>query len=100
MNDNFQASIANGDGKASVTIKPLTAVIVSATDKGRRALAAALEGAQAQVIREAPMPGRDDLPGLLEEGCDVLIVDIDGQPEPGLEIVEAACAFDPSLTIM
>ena len=63
-------------------------------------LAAALEGAQAEVLRAAPFPGLDDLGGLLEGGCDVLVVDIDAQPEPGLELVEAACAIDPALTVM
>jgi pilus assembly protein CpaE len=75
-------------------------VILSASEKGRRTLAAAFAAAQAQVIREAPVPAPDDLRGLIEEGCDVLIVDIDAQPEPGLEVVEAACALDPAMTVM
>jgi pilus assembly protein CpaE len=101
MNDKSKASVMNGAaGPESVSMKPLSAVILSATEERRRTLAAALEGAQAKVIRQAPLPGLDDLPGLLEEGCDVLIVDIDGQPEPGLELVEAACALDPAMTVM
>lgn len=75
-------------------------VIFSATDAGRRSLAAAFGGAQAEVIREAVLPRADELPALLEGGCDVLIVDIDSQPEPGLEVVAAACALDPAMTVM
>jgi len=81
-------------------MRPLTAVILSATETGRRTLAAALESAQAEVIREAPLPRVDDLRGLLGDGCDILIVDIDSQPEPGLEVVSAACALDPAMTVM
>src|SRR3954447_3009380 len=101
MSDKFKGSVLNGAAGSETAIqKPLTAIVVSATEEGRRSLAAALEGAQARVIREAPLPSRDDLPRLLEGGCDVLIVDIDGQPEPGLEVVEGACAVDPAMTVM
>jgi pilus assembly protein CpaE len=63
-------------------------------------LAAALESARAEVIRAAPLPHRDDLRELLEPGCDILIVDIDSDPEPGLELVETACALEPAMTVM
>jgi len=81
-------------------MRPLSAIILSADEERRSTLAAALEGAQAKVIRQAPLPGLDDLAGLVEDGCDVLIVDIDGRPEQGLELVEAACALDPVMTVM
>jgi len=100
MNDKSKASVVNGAGPETASMRPLTAVVLSATEQGRRALAAALEAANAEVIREAPMPLLDDLPGLLEDGCDVLIVDIDGHPEPGLVIVEASCALDPAMAVM
>ncbi len=101
MNDKSKAGAAvAAAGAECLSTRPLTAVILSATEKGRRMLRAALEGAQAEVIREARFPALDDVRGLLEGGCDVLIVDIDAQPEPGLELVEAACAIDPALTVM
>jgi pilus assembly protein CpaE len=101
MNERSRASAVNGAaGPESANAKPLTAAVLSATEKVRRALTAALEGAQAEVIREAPLPGLEDLAGLLEDRCDVLIVDIDDQPEPGLRVVEAACALDPAMTVM
>jgi pilus assembly protein CpaE len=73
---------------------------VSTTEEGRRTLAAALEGTQAEVVRAAPLPRREDLLPLLEQGCDVLIVDLDSNPEPGLALVETACALDPAMTVM
>src|SRR6266567_582289 len=101
MNNKSKAAVANGAaGPESLSMRPLSALILSATERGRHSLAAAFEGAEAEVIRKAPFPGLDDLPGLLEGGCDVLIVDIDGQPEPGLELVEAAYAIDPAMTVM
>ena len=101
MTDKFKALVIDGAAAPeSVMMKPLSAMIVSASEERRRTLTVALEGAQAEVIRAAPLPSLDDLPGLLEEGCDVLIVDIDGQPEPGLELVAAACALDPAMTVM
>src|SRR5690242_19613013 len=101
MNNNSRGSVLNGAAAPeSVSWKPLSAVVLSATEEGRRTLAAALESAQAQVIREAALPDLDDLRGLLGEGCDVLVVDIDGRPEPGLELVETACALDPAMTVM
>ena len=98
MNDNFIPSVSGT--AAALSVKPLSAVILSPTPDRRRMLRAALEGSQAEVIRETSLPSVDDLAGLLEEGCDILIVDIDGQPEPGLELVEAACAVDPAMTVM
>jgi pilus assembly protein CpaE len=101
MDDRIKQSLADGiAGPQALSRKPLSAVILSATEDGRRTLAAALDGKQAEVIREIPLPRRDDLPMLLEQGCDVLIVDLDGNPEPGLDLVEAACALDPAMTVM
>jgi pilus assembly protein CpaE len=87
-------------GPQAVSMKALSTVILSATEKGRRTLAAALDGTQTEVVCEGPLPRRDDLPALLEQRCDVLIVDLGVNPEPGLELVEAACAFDPAMTVM
>jgi pilus assembly protein CpaE len=98
MMEKSKTSIGNGAAEA-LALKPLSAVIISANDNVRRNLAAAFGGAQAEVIRQSPFPRLDDLRGLLE-GCEVLVVDIDGQPEPGLQVVEAACAIDPSVTVM
>lgn len=101
MTDNPRTSVVNGAaGPESVSTRPLAAIILSASEDGRRILATALQGARAEVIRTAPLPSREDLRGLLEPGCDVLLVDIDSEPEPGLELVETACALDPAMTVM
>ena len=92
----------NGGAKSpeSVGMKPLSAVILSDREEGRQTLAAAFQGSQAEIIQQGPLPGLDALTEVLEEGCDVLIVDVDGNPEPGLDLVEAACALDPAMTVM
>jgi pilus assembly protein CpaE len=101
MNDKSEASVINGTaGPESLSMRPLSAIVLSAAEERRRILAVALEAAQAKVIRHAPLPVLDDLAGLLDDGCDVLVVDIDGLPEPGLELIEAACALDPAMTVM
>jgi pilus assembly protein CpaE len=102
MSDQSKAQVVNGAAAdpESVSIRPLSAVILGATEHGRRALSAALAGTQAEVVREAILPGLDELPKLLEDGCDVLIVDLNAHPEPGLELVEAACALDQAMTVM
>jgi pilus assembly protein CpaE len=84
----------------SLSVRPLSTVILGITEDGRRTLAAALDGRQAELIRDAALPTVDELPRLLEGGCDVLIVDLNSHPEPGLDVVEAACALDPAMTVM
>jgi pilus assembly protein CpaE len=81
-------------------MKPLSTVILGTTEDGRRILAGALDRRQAELIREAALPSLDELPQFLEGGCDVLMVDLNSYPELGLEVVEAACALDPAMTVM
>lgn len=101
MNDNSRTLVVNGAvGLEPISVKPLSVIILSAAEDGRRMLTVALESARAEVIRAVPLPCRDDLRGVLEPGCDVLIVDIDSEPEPGLELVETACALEPAMTVM
>jgi pilus assembly protein CpaE len=102
MIDKTKAQGVNGAAAAaeSVSMKTLSVVILGAEENRRRTLAGALEGTQAQVTRDSALPGLDELPALLEDGCDVLIVDLDANPEPGLDLVEAACGLDPATTVM
>jgi pilus assembly protein CpaE len=64
-------------------------------DEGRRkAAASALAGAQGGDIREFSTypPSLDDVPKLLEQRYDVIIIDLDSHPEYALELVESICA--------
>jgi Flp pilus assembly CpaE family ATPase len=71
-------------------------------DEGRRkAAATALAGCQGGEIREFSTypPSLDDVPRLLEQHYDVIIIDLDSYPEYALELVESICA-NGSATVM
>ena len=71
-------------------------------DEGRRkAVATALSGCHGGEIREYTSypPSLDDVPKLLEQHYDVIILDLDSQPEYALELVESICAHSQS-TVM
>jgi pilus assembly protein CpaE len=78
----------------------LSVVLLGANSGRREAVSAALAGTQARVVRQIDLPDRDTLPALLRNNCDVLIVDLNEQAERGLDLVEAACGIDPSLTVI
>ena len=88
----------------SVSMNALSVVLLSASETRRKTLAAALAGTQAKVIGDASgertLPGRDALPSLLQGDPDVLIVDLHEDMERGLELMEAACALNPAITVM
>ncbi|MGH9598301.1 MAG: AAA family ATPase [Terracidiphilus sp.] len=64
-------------------------------DAARRAMAASsLAACQSGAVREVPSYPAclDDVPQLLEEHYDVVMIDLDGSPEYALELVESICA--------
>lgn len=73
----------------------LTLVLIGPDDQRRRAVADALSGCPIGAIREysAYPADLDELPRILEQQCDVVIVDLDGDPEYALEVVESIYAF-------
>jgi pilus assembly protein CpaE len=83
----------------SVSIKALSVVLLGAIE-ARQTLAGALAGTSARVTKEAGLPNLDELAQALESGCDVLIVDLSENTERGLDLVEAACGLDSSMTVM
>src|SRR6185312_16668169 len=73
----------------AVGMDALAVVLIGPHEQRRQGLMDALAG-QARVTRElASYPGIDDL-SALEASYDVAIVDLDTDPEQGLDIVEAA----------
>jgi Flp pilus assembly CpaE family ATPase len=80
----------------------LLSIALIGPDEGRRkAAAAALAGCQGGEIREFSTypPSLDDVPKLLEQRYDVIIIDLDSMPEYALELVESICANGAS-TVM
>ena len=73
----------------------LLSIALIGPDEGRRkAAATALAGCQGGEIREFSTypPSLDDVPKLLEQHYDVIIIDLDSHPEYALELVESICA--------
>jgi pilus assembly protein CpaE len=78
----------------------LSVALIGPDDLRRSAVADALAGSQAHVAKMfASYPGIDDVPRLLESGYDVVIMELDSDPERALDLVENVCA-DSSVTVM
>ncbi len=71
-------------------------------EQHRMALTAALAGSPVATIREiSSYPADlDDLPRMLEQRCDVLIVDLDGNPDLAVDIVESVYAAGTATVIV
>lgn len=93
-------SAATARPPQSLSMTALSVVLWSANEVRRHSLAAALAGTHARLLRDGTLPNLDSLPSLLEDECDVLIVDLDLYMERALELVETALALHPSLTVM
>jgi len=72
----------------------LSIALIGPDEERRKAAAAALAGCQGGEIREFSSypPSLDDVPKLLEQQYDVIIIDLDTRPEYALELVESICA--------
>jgi pilus assembly protein CpaE len=80
--------------------KVLSVALIGPQEQRRKAVASALAGSQASVTKEfTSYPGFDDVPRLLEPGYDVIIVELDSDPEQALDIVENICGSS-SVTVM
>jgi pilus assembly protein CpaE len=84
----------------SVSMSTLSVVLLGDSDARRKSLTTALGGSQAQVVRQSALPTLDSLPALLGDDCDVLIVDLAESTERALDLLEAACGLQSSLTVM
>ena len=72
----------------------LSIALIGPDEERRKAAANALAGCQGGEIREFSTypPSLDDVPKLLEQHYDVIIIDLDSHPEYALELVESICA--------
>jgi pilus assembly protein CpaE len=79
----------------------LSVVLIGANEERRRGVARAFSGAQSQVAREfSSYPAFDDLAQIFEGNHDIVLVDLDGDSEKALDIVENLCGADGSLTVI
>jgi pilus assembly protein CpaE len=72
----------------------LSIALIGPDEERRKAAAIALAGCQVAGFREFSSypPSLDDVPKLLESQYDVIIIDLDPNPEYALELVESICA--------
>jgi len=80
----------------------LSVLLIGPDEQRRREVAAALYGGPVGLIREhTTYPANlDELPGLIEQNCDVVVVDLDGDPEYALLVVEAIHACGTATVIV
>lgn len=84
----------------TLTGNALSVAVIGPEEQQRQALVRALYGPQVNQLHEIrSYPDMDDVPRLLEERFDVVIVDLDSDPERALDLVEAICA-DSAVTVM
>ena len=80
----------------------LSLVLIGPDEQRRRAVVEALSGSPVGVIREiSSYPSDlDELPRILENNCDVVIVDLDSDPEYALDVVESIYACGSATVIV
>jgi pilus assembly protein CpaE len=80
----------------------LSVVLIGPDELRRRAVADALSSCPIGVIREfSSYPSDlDELPRMLGQQCDVVIVDLDADPEYALDVVESIYAFGSATVIV
>jgi pilus assembly protein CpaE len=78
----------------------LSVALIGPQERTRMAVADALVGSMAGVPRQLPFyPDLDQVPKLIELNFDVIIIDLDSEPETALDLVESLCV-DGTATIM
>lgn len=85
----------------SLSMSALSVVLIGPDEQRRRVVAKALAGPQAKIARVVERyPEVGDLAEIIEADYDVVIVDLDPDPELALDVVENLCGQDNSITVM
>src|ERR1700722_4480034 len=87
-------------GSDTFDVHVISVALIGPEEQRRKAVAGALAGSQANVTREfTSYPELDDVLQLLEANFDVIIVDLDSDPEHALDLVEHICG-NSTATVM
>lgn len=79
----------------------VSVVLIGPDDGRRKALAQALAREQATFSGEfGAYPNLNHLAKLTESNCDVVVVDVDADPEVALDLVESICSRNSAVTVM
>jgi pilus assembly protein CpaE len=78
----------------SIGAEPLAIAVIGPNDQRRAAAMSALAGSGGNDVREISSypPSLDGVAKVLEQQYDVIIIDLDSDPEYALELVESVCA--------
>jgi pilus assembly protein CpaE len=84
-----------------IRMKRVSVVMMGPDDARRRALADALTKNQATIVREfGSYPNLNHLVKATGLDCDIVMIDLDADPETALDLVENICARNSSITLM
>jgi pilus assembly protein CpaE len=86
----------------SLAMKALSVVLISPSTERRHAISKALASAvQASIAGElTEYPEVDDLPQIVRTDYDVMLVDVDGDLERALDLIEDVCSANNLITVM
>ncbi|MFP5238179.1 MAG: hypothetical protein ACLGSD_19975 [Acidobacteriota bacterium] len=78
----------------------LSVAVIGPDERRRETIAGALSGSFYGTMRQVPFyPEMDQLPKLIDMNYDVVLMDLDSNPEYALDVVETLCAGSPA-TVM
>ena len=100
---NSDSSLYLDDPSAdSLGVGVLSIALIGPDEESRRAAVSVISGCQSGEIREfSSYPASlDELPRLLEQHYDVIIIELDSRPEYALELVESICAKGTTLVMV
>jgi len=98
--DDLVMSSYSGDTE-SLSMGALSLVLIGPHEERRRMLARTLAGPQAKIARELTRyPQVDDVGQFMEADYDVVVVDMDADPERALDVVENICSLSRLVTVM
>jgi Flp pilus assembly CpaE family ATPase len=97
----YSSPNAESQDSGSIGASRLSIALIGPDEERRQAVGGALSECGGADVREFSSypPALDDVPRLLEQYYDVIIIDLDSNPEYALELVENICAKD-SATVM
>ncbi|MDR3772610.1 MAG: AAA family ATPase [Terracidiphilus sp.] len=100
MNSNHPSYFDSGAG-GSIGSETMAVALIGPDEQRRKEAARALLSCGGTEVREysAYPPTLDDVPRLLDQRNDIMLIDLDSNPEYALELVESICA-NASATVM
>ncbi|MDR3750931.1 MAG: AAA family ATPase [Terracidiphilus sp.] len=81
------------EGQVAPAAGALSIALIGPDEYRRKAIASALAACGENEVREFASypPGLNDVPRLLEQNCDIIVIDLDSNPEYALDLVESIC---------